>query len=87
MSHTIDYSTIKSRRAKERAALRDCRQWLGNKKYREVRQILRQYLMHFDREFTAQSMCMLGVKGYPATAMVESVSRSMHGINGYSHSE
>lgn len=83
--HTIDYSTIKSRREKERAALRDCRQYLGNAQYRKVRKTLRKYLIHFDAEFTTQGLCMIGIQGYPATVLVESVSRSMHGINGYTH--
>ena len=68
MSYTVDYSQL-SGKAKRNAALEDVRTFLGETLYEKVCELIR--TSTDTPEQCANALAFVGVRGYPAQAMVE----------------
>ena len=76
MSYQIDYSKFDhDPKRKQREALKDCRQYLGRYRFNRLSKTIQEYLDNgYDIDWTARSLSMIGVQGYPAWAWVEHVA-------------
>jgi hypothetical protein len=72
MTHyTVDYNALPEGEKRIAKALKDCKDWLGTRQYREIIQIIRT-----DRGRTSRNMLLLGlslrgIQGYPAEVMID----------------
>lgn len=75
MKNTIDYSKYPTAKRRELEALRDCREFLGWKRYINGTKIINEFMdVGYGRDFIIQSLCMIGITGYPAKVWVNHVA-------------
>lgn len=75
MSYTIDYSKYPTAKRRELKALRDCRKFLGWKRYIHGTKTINELMDEgYRRDFIIQSLHMVGITGYPAVVWVNHVA-------------
>jgi len=70
MSYEIEYSNIGSEET-IKVALKDCKQWLGNARYKKVCDILKTDHGQTSPSLIRMGLMMQGIQGYPAQAMID----------------
>ena len=72
MHYTVDYSHITSDAKKRKAALRDCRQFLGRHHFTKIRKNLEnKHAEGWTRDAMLLLLSVAGIQGYPAEVFVE----------------
>jgi hypothetical protein len=70
MSYEVEYTDLDSP-ATIKKALDDCRQWLGNARYKKVCKLLTDDQGRSSENIIRFGLMMQGIQGYPATAMIK----------------
>lgn len=74
MSHTVNYSHIKDLTKRQRAAVTDCRKYLGRRRFERIRKGLEYDLRRgLDPDRLAELLSLIGIQGYPAFAFMDHV--------------
>lgn len=76
MSYQINYSKFDhDPKRKQREALKDCRQYFGRAQFNRLSKTIQEYLDNgYSIDSTRRILCMIGVRGYPALALVRHVA-------------
>lgn len=82
MSVTIDYSRLSGRLKREKA-LADCKDWLGEGRFKDVMKLLEFELTRVApdaarREYLETVLSLGGISGYPARAMIDEAGGFPH---------
>lgn len=78
MPHTVNYSHIEDLAKRRKAAVTDCRKYLGRRRFEKISAGLEHDLRRgLDPTRLADLLCLVGIEGYPAFAFVDHVKERM----------
>jgi len=70
MHYEVKYD-LQDRQTAEDKAIADCKQWLGEKQFAKVVQLLKADNGQSTRQLVLFALSMLGIQGYPAEVMAD----------------